>query len=94
MFRASLSKATRIAVNAKPGFALTSRTLQRQHFIRYNSSQVPNPSDAAKAALKAAREIQDNLQRDWDAPVLTYAELKPRTKSPSPVRVRWTLELL
>lgn len=33
--------------------------------------------------FKAAQELNDNLQRDWDAKELTYEELKPRTNSPT-----------
>ena len=30
-------------------------------------------------------EAQNDLQRDWDAKVITYEELKPKTVQPSPV---------
>ncbi|KLO13935.1 Rhodanese-like protein [Schizopora paradoxa] len=44
---------------------------------RYNSSSV----DAARAE---AKKIKDKLQADWDAPKLTYEQVKPRTEQPSP----------
>ncbi|KAJ7102162.1 endoplasmic reticulum protein [Mycena belliarum] len=34
--------------------------------------------------LKAAQDLRDELQKDWDAKVLTYEELLPKTQSPSP----------
>lgn len=46
-------------------------------------SESTNAQDARKAAL----EVKDSLQKDWDAKVLTYEELKPRTLQPSPVCV-------
>ncbi len=49
-------------------------------------STVPPPNSDDKAAWKAARERADDLIRDWDAKVITYEELKPKTESPSPVR--------
>jgi hypothetical protein len=49
-------------------------------FVRTNSTQ-PN-----KDALKRAVERQDDLQRDWDARILTYADVKPKTQSPKLVR--------
>nr|GAT47889.1 predicted protein [Mycena chlorophos] len=49
---------------------------------RYQSSQ-PNP-DKHASAKKAAQELADNLQRDWDAKVIDYAQLLPKTRSPSP----------
>ncbi|KAJ7071249.1 Rhodanese-like domain-containing protein [Mycena amicta] len=50
--------------------------------IRYQST-LPD-SDKHAAAKKAAKELSDDLQRDWDAKVITYAELLPKTSSPSP----------
>ncbi|PBK77047.1 Rhodanese-like protein [Armillaria solidipes] len=47
-------------------------------------STVPPPNSDDKAAWKAARERADDLIRDWDAKVITYEELKPKTESPSP----------
>ncbi|KAH7911215.1 Rhodanese-like domain-containing protein [Hygrophoropsis aurantiaca] len=40
-------------------------------------------STKASEALKAARKLQDNLQKDWLGPVLTYEQVKPKTLSPS-----------
>lgn len=47
--------------------------------VRFQSSK-------ADDLVKKAREIQNDMLRDWQAPILTYEELKPRTISPSPVR--------
>jgi len=38
-----------------------------------------------REALKAARKVNDELQRDWRSPVLTYEEVKPKTLHPSGV---------
>lgn len=43
---------------------------------RYNSSKTPKPTKAQEAKLTP----------DWDAPKLTYEQVKPRTEQPSPVR--------
>ena len=45
---------------------------------RFESTQAPDPR-------RAALEAKDDLQRDWDAKVLSYEELKPKTQQPSPV---------
>ncbi|EPQ60922.1 Rhodanese-like protein [Gloeophyllum trabeum ATCC 11539] len=34
--------------------------------------------------LKAVRETRDKLQKDWDAPVLTYEQVKAKSQQPSP----------
>ncbi|PCH33437.1 Rhodanese-like protein [Wolfiporia cocos MD-104 SS10] len=52
--------------------------------VRLNSTQgTPDAKDpnAAKAAEYAA---QNELRRDWDAKILTYEDVKPRTQAPSP----------
>lgn len=46
--------------------------------VRYESSKVP---DEKKKQLEA----QNVLLRDWDAKIITYDELKPKTLQPSPV---------
>ncbi|KAI0762776.1 Rhodanese-like protein [Fomes fomentarius] len=45
--------------------------------VRYESSKVP---DEKKKQLEA----QNDLLRDWDAKIITYEELKPKTLQPSP----------
>ncbi|KAH9853191.1 Rhodanese-like protein [Lenzites betulinus] len=45
--------------------------------LRHGSTK---PSDERKQVLEA----RDDLQRDWDAKVITYEELKPKTEQPSP----------
>ncbi|KAI0786021.1 Rhodanese-like protein [Abortiporus biennis] len=49
---------------------------QPQPFVRFES-------DDAKAQRRAALDAKDDLQRDWDAKVLTYEELKPKTLQPT-----------
>jgi hypothetical protein len=58
--------------------------------VRFNSSQAPSsskpPLTPERIKLKEALERQDDLQRDWDAKILTYEELLPITESPTHVR--------
>lgn len=60
------------------------------HFVRFNSSQTPSstkpPLTPEQIKRKEALEREDDLQRDWDANILTYEELLPITESPTPVR--------
>jgi hypothetical protein len=54
--------------------------------IHFNSSQPPKTEWTDKQARRATLEKIDDLQRDWDARILKYEELKPKTQSPTPVR--------
>ncbi|KAJ7706427.1 endoplasmic reticulum protein [Mycena rosella] len=69
---------TAIPRTAIPIFA--ARTLQR-----FESTQsTPEPEKLTpQQAFKAAQKLSDDLQRDWDAKVITYEELLPKTQSPS-----------
>ncbi|KIO02431.1 hypothetical protein M404DRAFT_669414 [Pisolithus tinctorius Marx 270] len=49
-----------------------------QAFARHESSKPADPE-----ALRAARKLQDALQRDWQSPILTYEQVKPKTLQPS-----------
>jgi rhodanese-related sulfurtransferase len=48
-----------------------------QHIVRYQS-------DKAGDARRKALEYRNDMMRDWDARILTYEDLKPKTLSPSP----------
>ncbi|EJF66513.1 Rhodanese-like protein [Dichomitus squalens] len=75
MLRAALTRsAVRVASHVRPPTPSTRIALQH---IRCESS---NASDERRKRLEAA----DNLRRDWDAKVITYEELKPKTTQPSP----------
>jgi len=81
MLRTALLNATRCT--ARP--TLLTRKVARptfQVFARY---------DSTKADLKAVRKAKDKLQKDWQGPVLTYEQVKPRTVSPGAVRRALTL---
>lgn len=78
MFRASITRAASSAIRVQPAVRVFHPSVTR--FVRFESSQ-PSQPDAAEAAQKRA----DDLSRDWDARVITYAELKPKTESPDPV---------
>jgi hypothetical protein len=77
MLRAALFNTTRCA--ARPLLAHQATRPACQVFARYESSKVND-------ALKAARKAKDKLQKDWQGPVLTYEQVKPKTLSPSAVR--------
>lgn len=47
--------------------------------VRYGSSSATPDHEA----LKAARKTNDELQRDWRSPILTYEQVKPKTMQPS-----------
>lgn len=52
--------------------------------VRFETNQgglTPEEEAAKQAGLALKRE----LQKDWDAQVITYEELKPRTQQPQPV---------
>ncbi|KAI0735396.1 Rhodanese-like protein [Earliella scabrosa] len=77
MLRLALSRSVHVArATALPRPALISSRTALQH-VRFESSKV---SDERKKVLEA----QNDLQRDWDAKVITYEELKPKTVQPSP----------
>jgi hypothetical protein len=77
---------------------MTTRIVARPavaNFVRFNSSQTPPPPTKPprtpeQIRRKEALERQDDLQRDWDAKVITYEELMPITEAPTTVR---TLDL-
>ena len=87
MFRAVVTRAAR-----RPIITAGTR-LSRNYPLRWNSSQppqadasLPEPKPLTREQLKkAAQEREDDLQRDWDAKVVSYEELLPKTQSPSSV---------
>jgi hypothetical protein len=81
MLRIALSNATRSA--ARPILLTRQARPAFQVFARYESSK-------ANEALKAARKAKDKLQKDWQGPVLTYEQVKPKTISPGAVRLALT----
>jgi len=64
-------------------FSLKPVTIGRITNARFESSQTPRPDPTA--ARKAAQDRADELAKDWDARVISYAELKPKAESPDPV---------
>ncbi|KAJ7630709.1 Rhodanese-like protein [Roridomyces roridus] len=75
MLRLAVVRGGTSALRLRAACTATPRVLRR-----YESSIPPD----IKAAVKAAKERSDDLQRDWDAKVITYEELLPKTQSPSP----------
>jgi hypothetical protein len=85
MFRAVVTRAARRPITA-------GTRLSRTFPLRWNSSQPSQADDAPPPKpltpaerKKAALEIMDDLQRDWDAKPISYNELLPKTQSPLPV---------
>ncbi|KAL9715735.1 hypothetical protein Ac2012v2_000177 [Leucoagaricus gongylophorus] len=78
-FRVVARRNIALGITAKP--ALTS-------FVRLSSSEVPpstkRPKTPEELLKKAALERLDDLQRDWDAKIITYEDLVPITESPTP----------
>jgi len=76
-----------IALSGKPAVA---------SFVRLNSSEAPpstkKPKTPEELQKKAALERHDDLQRDWDAKIITYEDLVPITESPTPVHLPCTHE--
>ncbi|KAK7064420.1 Rhodanese-like domain-containing protein [Favolaschia claudopus] len=79
MLRLTALRATRGALKPRVFRPVTlARTVQR-----FESNLPPLEPEKHAAARKAAQEVSDNLQRDWDAKIITYEELLPKTQSPS-----------
>ena len=86
MFRPALVGTARFVSQRTASTSIVSRSIAL-HSIRYNSTQSPKPPLTAEQQIKKdALKRQDDMQRDWDARVLTYAELVPKTENPTPVR--------
>ncbi|KAF8624783.1 hypothetical protein AX15_005673 [Amanita polypyramis BW_CC] len=83
MFFISTARLTRPATRLHIPNAAAVRRPVSAAAIRFNSSQSKTQSPD-KQAKKEALERFDDLQRDWDARILTYDELKPKTQSPTP----------
>lgn len=78
MLRLTLARSAalaRIASHARVSIVAPRVALQQ---IRYESSKTPEER-------KKMLDQRADLQRDWDAKVITYEELKPKTLQPSPV---------
>lgn len=60
--------------------------------VRWNS-KIPTAPDLDDPKLsdeerkRLAREFNNELQKDWRAPVVTYEQLKPKTEAPAIVRL-------
>ena len=59
--------------------------------VRFGTTKPPESKPSPQQELKAAQELNDNLQRDWDAKEVSYEMLKPRTNSPTPVSIHTIL---
>ncbi|KAI0651641.1 Rhodanese-like protein [Trametes meyenii] len=69
---------------AKRAIVTRSATSSRASIISPRFAlQVRRESGQAGGGGKEALRARDHLQRDWDAKVITYEELKPKTLQPS-----------
>ncbi|KAM5538232.1 hypothetical protein V8D89_008119 [Ganoderma adspersum] len=77
MLRLAFSRSVAVARVASHVRAPTfsARIVQQQ--IRCQSTESPGDGKKASNGVEA-------LRRDWDAPIITYEELKPKTTQPSP----------
>lgn len=88
MYRTALFRTTRILAKRNTLPLVASRP-PAVHFIRPNSTRVlpeTQPPLTEEQKKKEALKRNDALQRDWDAVVLSYEALLPKTESPTPVR--------
>ena len=53
--------------------------------VRFNHRQAAEDLEGRRAE---ARNKKDTMQADWDAKVISYEELLPKTQAPTPVRTR------
>ncbi|KAF5377556.1 hypothetical protein D9615_005205 [Tricholomella constricta] len=85
MLRTAAIRVSRTAVR-RNAYVIVSRPSVAAFQVRFESTAPPSkpPLTPEQRARKAALERSDDLQRDWDAKEITYAELKPRTNSPTP----------
>ncbi|TFK41390.1 endoplasmic reticulum protein [Crucibulum laeve] len=88
MFRRTIVRTVHVVSRQQTAALAITRPTASHFAVRFNSTQPPSSTKAPLTPeQQAKREIhdrQDNLQRDWDAKVLTYDELLPKTESPSP----------
>lgn len=77
MYRLAIARLTRPAAKS---YIQTTAVAHRTH-IRFKSY-----TSEIEKEKKARLERFDDLQRDWDARILTYEELKLKTQQPTPVR--------
>ncbi|KAF9456154.1 endoplasmic reticulum protein [Collybia nuda] len=84
MFRTVVVRSTR-SLAQRSAYRLVSSKIPLGQ-VRFETTSIPpkSPLSQAHQRLKEAREKNDDLQRDWDAKELLYAELKPRTENPTP----------
>ncbi|THV05965.1 Rhodanese-like protein [Dendrothele bispora CBS 962.96] len=85
MFRPCISRVTGSVLRAQHSGSVFSPKLLsavRPLNVRFESSQPPRPDPST--THKAARQVSDALERDWDAKIISYTELKPKTESPDP----------
>ena len=78
MFRVAL---TRVAARAAVRSTISLRAARPVvGYVRFESTK-------AQDIRRQMLEARDDLQRDWDAPTISYEELKPRTLQPTEVCV-------
>lgn len=89
MLRTRIIQSARILAQPR----VYARPLRPLVAVRFETTEAPSSESkpSHRQVFKAAQELNDNLQRDWDAKELTYEELKPRTNSPTTVSIHTLL---
>ena len=77
MFRLAIARLSRPTARS----CIQTTVVAHRPFIRFKSY-----TSEIEKEKKARLERFDDLQRDWDARILTYEELKLKTQQPTPVR--------
>ncbi|KAG6885951.1 hypothetical protein C0993_007453 [Termitomyces sp. T159_Od127] len=82
MLRVSIARSA--TVLARRSYVLAQRTVRPA--LQYRCESTAPERTPAEQARKAAKDRRNEMEHDWDAKEISYAELKPLTESPLPVR--------
>ncbi|KAG6845673.1 hypothetical protein H0H87_005880 [Tephrocybe sp. NHM501043] len=83
MLRTTFARSMRAAL-ARQTLIVAARPSLLPSHVRLESTIPPKVRTLEEQARKDAKDRMNEIQHDWDAKEITYAELKPRTDSPVP----------
>lgn len=81
MLRVSIARSA--TVLSRRSYIAASRTIRP--VLQYRCESTAAERTPAEQAKKEAKDRRNDMQHDWDAKEISYAELKPLTQSPVPV---------